>query len=455
MTRQRHVKLGLSIGSVGYHPAAWRLPETSRDGGLSARHYVEGAQLAERGRFDFAFVADVAAVGDVSDPRIARGRQQGVLKLEPSVALAAAAAVTERVGLIPSVSTTYSPPYAVARRMASLDHISRGRAGWNVVTGWSDDEARNYQLDAPPSIAVRQARAVEFVAVVQGLWDSWDDDAFIRDKASGIYFERDRFHFLEHKGEFFEVRGPLDTARPPQGRLPIITAGVSPQARDLAVSIADMVYVRHPNIDAARRYYGSVKRQLAISGRDHDSLAVMSGIVPFVGRTQQEAENRFAQLQGLLDPLDGAGMLPIGYDLDVPVPEPAMTGDASADGMRPGAREPAFARASTKAARQAKPTTTDLSNIILEEVWSLCVIGTPARIADVMEEWFNAEAADGFIVQPPDLPRSGADFVDLVIPELQRRGIFRIEYAGRTLRDHLGLPWVASRHARLARIDGY
>ena len=452
--RQRQVKLGLSIGSVGYHPAAWRLPEASRDGGLSARHYIESAQLAERGKFDFAFVPDVAAVRGVDDRRMARGREQGILKLEPSVALAAAAAVTERVGLIPSVSTTYSPPYAVARRMASLDHISRGRAGWNVVTGWSDDEAHNYHLDVPPSTAVRQARAVEFVGVMKGLWDSWDDDAFIRDKASGIYFERDRFHFLEHKGAFFEVRGPLDTARPPQGCLPIITAGASPQALDLAVSIADMVYVRHPNMDAARRCYGSVKQQLTARGRDRDSLAVMSGIMPFVGRTQQEAEDRFAQLQDLLDPRDGAAMLPTGYDLDAAAPELAMTGDPSADGMRPGQREQAFARASTKPAWQAKPASIELSEMISQEVWSLCVIGTPARIADVMQEWFSTEAADGFIVQPPDLPRSGADFVDLVIPELQRRGLFRIEYAGRTLRDHLGLPWVASRYARQAQMDG-
>jgi N-acetyl-S-(2-succino)cysteine monooxygenase len=452
MTRQRHVKLGLSIGSVGYHPAAWRLPEASRDGGLSARHYIESAQLAERGRFDFAVVPDVAAVGEVDDRR--PGREQGALKLEPSVALAAAAAVTERVGLIPSVSTTYGPPYAVARRMASLDHISRGRAGWNVVTGWSDDEARNFQLDAPPSAAVRQARALEFVGVVKGLWDSWDDDAFIRDKASGIYFERDRFHFLEHRGEYFEVRGPLDTARPLQGSLPIITAGASPQARDLAVRFADMVYVRHPNIDAARRYYGSIKQQLAVSGRDRDSLTVMSGILPFVGRTHQEAEDRFARLQGLLDPRDGAGMLPIGYDMDVSVTELTMTGDASADEMRASARESTFGRVSTEAAWQSKPTATELNEVVSQEVCSLCVIGTPARIADVMEEWFSTRATDGFIVQPSDLPRSGADFVDLVIPELQRRGLFRTEYAGRTLRDHLGLPWVASRYDRRPRIDG-
>ena len=180
--------------------------------------------------------------------------------------------MTERIGLIPSVSTTYNPPYAFARRMASLDHISGGRAGWNMVTSWSLDEARNYNLDAPLGSPTRHARAAEFVEVVKGLWDSWDDDAFMRDKASGIYFQRDRFHFLEHKGDFFEVRGPLDTARPPQGCLPIITAGSSEQSQELAARIADMVYAGQPNIDSARSYYNSVKRRLANYGREPESL---------------------------------------------------------------------------------------------------------------------------------------------------------------------------------------
>src|SRR5262245_45657780 len=297
MARPRQMKLGFSIGSVGYHYAAWRLPEAHPDGGLSARHYIESAQLAESGKFDFVFVADVAAIRNFDDRRIVREREQGILKLEPTLALSAVGAVTERIGLIPSVSTTYHPPYAFARRMASLDHISRGRAGWNMVTSWSLDEARNYNLDAPLSSRVRHARAVEFVDVVKGLWDSWDDDAFLRDKASGIYFDRSRFHFLEHKGEFFDVRGPLDTARPPQGCLPIITAGSSEESQALAARIADMVYAGQPNISAARSYYASVKGRLAAHGREHGSLAILPGIMPFVGRTQLEAEDRFARLQ--------------------------------------------------------------------------------------------------------------------------------------------------------------
>ncbi len=455
MTRLRQMKLGFSIGSIGYHYAAWRLPEASPDGGLSARHYIENAQLAERGKFDFIFVADVAAIRNFDDRRIAREREQGILKLEPTLALAAAAACTERVGLIPSVSTTYNPPYAFARRMASLDHISRGRAGWNMVTSWSIDEARNYNLDAPLSSDVRHARAVEFVEVAKGLWDSWDDDAFIRDKASGIYFERDRFHFLEHKGDCFEVRGPLDTARPPQGCLPIITAGSSPQSQELAARIADMVYAGQPNIEAARSYYTSVKRQLAKFGRDWDSLAILPGIMPFVGRTQQEAEDKFAQLQSLLDPRVGIGMLVInhfpdltGYDLDSPISELAITSDQLGDGMKTSAREPEFTLALMDRARREKLTIRQLFDVISAGFWSLGVIGTPTRIADVMEEWFSTGAADGFIVQPPDLPGSGRDFVELAIPELQRRGLFRTEYTGSTLREHLGLPWVPSRYAK-------
>jgi FMN-dependent oxidoreductase (nitrilotriacetate monooxygenase family) len=454
MPRPRQMKLGFSIGSIGYHYAAWRLPEASPDGGLSARHYIESAQLAERGKFDFVFTADVAAIRNFDDRRIAREREQGILKLEPTLALAAVAACTERVGLIPSVSTTYNPPYAFARRMASLDHISRGRAGWNMVTSWSVDEARNFNLDAPLDSDARHGRAVEFVEVAKGLWDSWDDDAFVRDKASGIYFYRDRFHFLEHRGDFFQVRGPLDTARPPQGCLPIITAGSSEQSQELAARIADMVYAGQPNIDSARRYYHSVKRRLAKYGRDWDALMIMPGIMPFVGRTQQEAEDKFAQLQSLLDSAVGIGMLVInhfpdltGYDLDSPVPEIAMTNDQMREGMKTSAREPEFTAALMERTRREKLTIRQLFDVISAGFWSLGVIGTPATVADLMQEWFTTGAADGFNVQPPDLPGSGTDFVELVIPELQRRGLFRREYEGRTLRENLGLPWVPSRYA--------
>jgi FMN-dependent oxidoreductase (nitrilotriacetate monooxygenase family) len=448
------MKLGFSIGSIGYHYAAWRLPAASPDGGLSARHYIESARLAERGRFDFVFIADVAAIRNFDDPRIARDREHGILKLEPTLALAAVAATTERVGLIPSVSTTYNAPYAFARRMASLDHISRGRAGWNMVTSWSLDEARNFNLDTPLDSPTRHARAVEFVEVAKGLWDSWDEDAFVRDKTSGIYFYRDRFHFLDHKGDCFDVRGPLDTARPPQGCLPIITAGSSEQSQELAARIADMVYAGQPNIDSARAYYNSVKCRLANYGRDRDSLLIMPGIMPFVGRTQPEAEDRFARLQSLLDPKVAIGMLVInhfpdltGYDLDSPVPEIAITNDQMSEGMKTSAREPEFTGALMERARREKLTIRQLFDVISAGFWSLGVIGTPGRIADLMEEWLTAGAADGFIVQPPDLPGAGIDFVELVIPELQRRGLFRRDYEGGTLRENLGLPWVPSRYA--------
>lgn len=454
MTRARRMRLGFSIGSIGYHYAAWRLPAASPDGGLSARHYIESAQLAERGKFDFVFVADVMAIRNFDDRRIAREREHGILKLEPTLALAAVATTTERVGLIPSVSTTYNPPYAFARRMASLDHISRGRAGWNMVTSFSLDEARNFSLDAPLDSATRHARAVEFVEVAKGLWDSWDENAFVRDKPSGVYFHRDRCHFLDHKGDFFSVRGPLDTARPPQGCLPIITAGSSEQSQELAARIADMVYAGQPHIGSARNYYSAVKDRLAKYGRDWDSLMIMPGIMPFVGRTQQEAEDRFARLQSLLDPAVGIGMLVInhfpdltGCDLDSPVPEIAMTSDQMAAGMKTSAREPEFTTALMERVRQEKLTLRQLFDVISAGFWSLGVIGSPTKIADLMEEWFTTGAADGFIVQPPDLPGAGMDFVRLVIPELQRRGLFRVEYEGRTLRENLGLPWVPSRYA--------
>jgi FMN-dependent oxidoreductase (nitrilotriacetate monooxygenase family) len=306
----------------------------------------------------------------------------------------------------------------------------------------------------PRWIRTRHTRAVEFVEVAKGLWDSWDDDAFVRDKASGIYFYRDRLHFLEHKSHFFEVRGPLDTARPPQGCLPIITAGSSEQSQELAARIADVVYAGQPNIDSARHYYNSVKRRLAKYDRDWDSLMMMPGIMPFVGRTQQEADNKFALLQSLLDPAVAIGMLVInhfpdltGYDLDSPVPEIAMTNDQMSEGMKTSAREPEFTVALIERARREKLTIRQLFDVISAGFWSLGVIGTPTKIADLMEEWFTTGAADGFIVQPPELVGSGTDFVELVIPELQRRGLFRRAYEGKTLRENLGLPWVPSRYA--------
>lgn len=454
VAENRQLRLGLSIATTGYHYAAWRLPEAPAHGGLSIDHYMENARLAERGLFDFVFLADSAGVRNVDAEHIARHREHGLVKFEPTLVLSAVAAVTRHVGLIPSVSTTYNQPYNFARRMASLDHISRGRAGWNMVTSWGMDEARNYGLDAPLESTARHERAVEFVDVVRGLWDSWDDDAFIRDKRSGIYFEMEKFHRLNYQGKHFKVRGPLDTARPLQGSLPIITAGSSDNSQELAASHADMVYGGQPNIEAARAYYNSTKNRLAKYGRNWDDLKMMPGIMPFVGRTQQEAQDKFDRIQALLHKDVGCGMLVInhfpdlrGYGLDEELPDLTMQQDLMGKGRKTSGREPAFTLALMEQIKREKLTLRQVFDVVSAGFWSLGVIGTPARIADMMEEWFTTGAADGFNVQPPYLPAAGEDFVELVIPELQRRGLFRRAYAHHTLRETLGLPPMPSRYA--------
>jgi FMN-dependent oxidoreductase (nitrilotriacetate monooxygenase family) len=442
--RKRMMKLGLSVASVGYHYTAWRLPEVSSVGSMDLRHHIQAAALAERGKMDFLFLADWASLMNLDDPRIARDCEHAQLKMDPTMVVAALAAVTERVGFMPTASTTYHHPYNFARRMATLDHISGGRLGWNMVTGFNPEEAFNFSYDKPLPSDLRHARAAEFVQVMNGLFDSWDEDAFPRDKDSGIYFDRNKVRFLDHAGEHFRVRGPLDVARPPQGRLPIITAGVSDNAMELAARFADMSYGGQPNIDAARKYYDTVKGKLAKFGRSHDEMLMMPGIQCYLGRTQAEAEDKFARIQALLLPRVGMGHLLLnhfpdlsGLPLDAPVPDLTITNEMMEH--RISGREPELTLALMRRAKEEKLTVRQLFDVAMCGFWSLGVIGTPMMVADMMEEWFSTGAADGFNIQPPWMPQGAEDFVTMVIPELQRRGLFRTEYEGRTLRENLGL----------------
>jgi len=455
--RQRQMKLGLSVASVGYHYTAWRLPDVDAVGSMDLRHHLRAAELAERGKMDFLFLADWASLMNLNDLRIARDCEHAQLKMDPTMVVAALAAVTERVGLVPTASTTYNHPYNFARRMASIDHISGGRLGWNMVTGFNPEEAFNFSHDRPVPSDIRHARAAEFVQVMHGLFDSWDDDALVRDKASGVYYEYDKLHFLDFAGTHFRVRGPLDVPRPPQGRIPIITAGVSDNAMELAARFADMSYGGQPNITAARTYYTTVKGKLAKYGRGPDEMLMMPGIQCYLGRTQAEAEDRFARIQDLLLPRVGIGHLLLnhfpdlsGLPLDAPVPDLTMSSDMMEH--RISGREPELTLALMRRAKQEKLTVRQLFDVAMCGFWSLGVIGTPAMVADMMEEWFTTGAADGFNIQPPYMPQGAEDFVTMVIPELQRRGLFRTEYEGRTLRENLGLPPVPARQARGAAL---
>ena len=437
------MKLGLSMRQLGYHAGGWRHPDVPAGGAMDIDHYVRSAQTAERGLFDMVFLADGVALRQRDEPPGALSRSNQNVELEPLTLLSAVAMVTRHVGLVATASTTYNEPYHVARKFGSLDHISRGRAGWNVVTSWSAAEARNFNREEHLDYDTRYDRAAEFVEVVQGLWDSWDADAFAHDKASGLFFRPEGMHVLGHRGPHFQVQGPLTVARSPQGRPVIVQAGTSEQGQEIAARSADVVFTAMDNLPAAQAYYASVKGRLARHGRAHGDLLLLPGLLPVVGRTLAEAQDRFEYLQSLIHPLVGLQNLygPMGdlsaHDLDGPVPEP---------------RDPELrsrARVLLELARRERLTIRQLYLRASIGRGHRTVIGTPSSIADTMAEWVAAQAADGFNIIPTHLPGGAEDFVDLVVPELQDRGLFRTVYEGTTLRGNLGLPTPRSRYAAM------
>jgi N-acetyl-S-(2-succino)cysteine monooxygenase len=439
--RRRVMSLGAFVHETGQHVAAWRHPDAFAESGTVFAQAAHVAREAERGKFDLLFVADSAAVS-LSGSDESRGRMGKTVKFEPLTILSALAAVTSRLGLVATATSTYNEPYTLARQFASLDQISGGRAGWNLVTSNNEAEAFNYNRDQHYGHAERYCRAVEFAEVVTGLWDSWYDDAFIRDKGTGVYFHPQKMHTLNHRGKYFRVRGPLNVARSPQGRPVLVQAGASDTGRDLAARMAEVVFTAQTTLGQAKIFYADVMARLPQYGRSPDEVRVMPGIYPVVGRTEQEARNQFAYLQSLIHPSVGLAVLEhtIGvsglekYPLNGPVPD---MGDTNG----PLSRQ----RLLLEAARRDNLTLWELCLLTAGPRGHLLAIGTPAQIADVMEEWFLEDAADGFNVMPAWLPGSLTDFVDLVIPELRRRGLVRAEYEGTTLRDHLGLPIPANR----------
>jgi N-acetyl-S-(2-succino)cysteine monooxygenase len=433
----RQIKLGVSMIGMGYHLANWRHPEAPADGNMSLQHAIRVIQSAERGLFDMGFLADGVGIRFHDEPKGALSRTAKNVQFEPLTLLSALAMVTKNIGLVATASTTYNEPYHVARKFASLDHISGGRAGWNVVTSVTDMEARNFNRDAAPATDLRYDRAAEFVKVVRGLWDSWEDDAFVRDKASGINYDPAKLHALNHSGPHFKVAGPLNVQRTPQGAPVIVQAGASEQGRELAAATADVVYAAAQTLEAAQAYYASVKGRMAKYGRHPDELKIMPGLMAIPGKTRQEAQDRYDVLQEAVDPLVGLGALAnylgdlSAYPLDGPVPEP------------PKRRMHSRAGIFLEIARRDNLTIRQLYLTIAGGNGHRTVIGTPADIVDAMEEWFHNEAADGFNILPPWLPGGLDDVVDMVVPELQRRGLYRTAYEGRTLRENLGIPYAA------------
>jgi FMN-dependent oxidoreductase (nitrilotriacetate monooxygenase family) len=438
----RRMKLGLSMRGIGYHAAAWRHPDVPPGAALDYNYYLRSAQTAERGKFDMIFFADGIGIRsrDIPAGSLARSGYE-VAELEPITLLSALAPMTRHIGLITTASTTYNEPFHIARKFASLDLISGGRAGWNVVTSWSEAEARNFNREQHLDYETRYDRARECLEVVLGLWDSWDDDALVFDKAAGRYFDPAKLHVLNHKGRHFSVRGPLNVGRSPQGHPVIVQAGASEQGRELAGASAEVVYTLQYALDGAKAYYDSVKSYLPKFGRAAEDMKIMPGFTPIVGRTQEEAQAKFDRLQELVEPLVGLARIApdfgdlSGYPPDGPIPE--ATGDVELKSTAVQLRE---------RARREHATIRQLYLAVVGGR-ALREIGTAADVADRMQEWFEAGAADGFNITPTVLPEGIDDFVELVVPELQRRGLFRTEYEGRTLRENLGLRRPVSRYA--------
>jgi alkanesulfonate monooxygenase len=443
MSSARQLHLGAFMRPASIHTGAWRYPGAWPDMNFNFAHMKRCIQALERAKFDAFFMADHMAV--LNTPLEALKRSHTVTSFEPFTLLSALSQVTDHIGLVATGSTTFDAPFHIARRFASLDHISGGRAGWNIVTTSNPDAALNFGLDEHMEHGERYRRAREFYDVVTGLWDSWADDAFIRDTENGIYFDPDKLHVLGHKGDYLSVRGPLNIARPVQGWPVIVQAGASEAGRQLAAETAEAVFTAQSSIAVARAFYADVKGRAEKAGRRRDYLKILPGCFVVVGDTVEDARAKRAKLDGLVHYANAIGSLSIalGHDAskfnpDGPLPE-IPESNASKSGRQ---RAIDLARRENLTVRQLAQR--------LGGHGGLAMIGTAKTIADEMEEWLMTEASDGFTVQFPYLPGGLDDFCAQVVPELQRRGLFRRNYEGKTLRENLGLPRPNNRFFRVS-----
>ncbi len=428
----RQLHLGVFIHGTGAFLAGWRLPGAFDDN-ESIANMCEIVATAERGKLDMAFIADNVVFNPTNHP-------SEMAKLEPTTQLAALAMCSKHIGLGGTVSTSFSDPYNVARIFSSLDHISGGRAAWNVVTSNTEEAAQNFGKSLPPHDE-RYKIADEFLSVVLRLWDSWQDDAFVRNRQTGVFVDASKIQPLKHQGKYFGVAGALNSSRPPQGHPVILQAGSSGPGMDFAAKYAEVVFTVQQDVDEARTFYAELKRRVAAAGRDPDHCKVLPGIFPVVGRTRAEAGAKLQHLLSLIDEKIALGTIStrFGHDvskypLDGPLPDLPNT-----EGGR------SFWPVMQARAKRENLTWRQIYNEMAVGRGYIVPCGAPEDLADLMEELFVKRACDGFIVTPPDFPSGFNDFVDLVIPALQKRGLFRTEYTGNTLREHLGLPRPAGR----------
>lgn len=435
------IHLNVFVATTGHHEASWRYPGAQPERIGDVRYYQEIAATAERGKLDSVFLGDHLALASVNY------RAEG--RFEPLMLLSALAASTTHIGLIATASTTYSEPYNLARQFASLDHISRGRAGWNIVTTWVADVAANFGLPQPLPHAERYARATEYLDVVTKLWDSWEDDAHVIDRAAGIYVDPSRVHAIDHAGTYFKVAGALNVPRPPQGRPVLVQAGSSDDGRAFAAKYAEAIFTAQRELADARAFYADMKDRVAALGRDPNALLILPGLSPIVGSTTAEARAIQERLDELTVPALGLKALSSIFDgadfsllpLDEPPPLDAFPDPATLVNSQ------SRAQLIIDLARRERPTMRRLLQRLAHARGHRVVVGTPEEVVEQMLDWVEHDAADGFNIVPPVLPQSLDDFVDHVVPILQKRGVFRREYEGATLREHYGLVRPGSRFA--------
>ena len=427
------MKLGMFYWPCGHHIAAWRHPDGIPNSGSNLPHIIELAQLAERGLFDMFFMADSVSFwrGELD----AMTHDSYGTWIEPFTLMGSLAQHTTNLGVVCTATTTYDQPYSLARRFASLDLVSGGRAGWNLVTSGNRAEADSFGLAEHMEKAQRYKRAREFAHVVRGLWNSWGDGVFIRNQSSGIYFDKEKLHTLDHEGEFFKVKGPINVPPSPQGEPVMVQAGASGDGRELAAETAEVIFGAQQTFEGAQEFYNDVKQRMLAYGRHPDSLKVMPGLLVCVAETHDEAVKKYDQLQDLIDPVTGLQLLSkrldydlSGYPIDGPLPDIPRNKTSST-------RVDLF----IEIAHRENLTIKDLYRRVAGARGHYEVVGSPIEVVDMMERWVAGGACDGFNIMPPVFPSSLHEFVELVIPELQRRGLFRTSYSGTTLRENLDL----------------
>ena len=438
MTDQRKMKIGVFFSGSGGNMASWRHPSSVPDGAVNLNYYRGMTRTAEDAKLDFAFFGDGLYISEKSHPNF-------LVRFEPLTLLAALSMDTTHIGLAATLSTTYSDPYTVARQFSSIDHLSDGRAGWNIVTSPLEGSAANYSKPEHPQHDLRYRMADEFVEVAKGLWDSWEDDAFIRDKESGVFIDPSKMHRLDHKGEFYSVQGPLNISRSKQGSPVLIQAGSSEAGRGFAAKIADAIFTGQATSSDAVGFYNDIKTRAKEAGRDPGQVLILPGCSPIVGDTPEEAEAKYQEIANLVvidDALNYLGryfndMDFSPYDLDAPFPE---LGDFGRNGWE------STTDRIKQVAKQEKLTLREMA--LRSTTPRHEFIGTPSQVAASMQRWFENDAADGFMLVPSVLPQGFNDFVEQVLPILKERGLFRTEYEADTLRGNLGLHKPVNRYAK-------